>query len=172
MPPCRLRRRNFWKFDYEMAHSEVYMNKYVVSLAPFSTSACPGCSQNIQKTVVFACFRFLIFHRFFTWPHLPLCADAHDLHEPIDSGMTTQFHQWPCTWARPSWTVLSPEPGANGGWWVRRRCGLSDAGRRWAVLPRSSPTEVAGTGRQGDRAKSAQENDHSRLSLCATIMTT
>jgi len=28
MPPCRLRRR---KFDYEMMHSEVYLNKYVVS---------------------------------------------------------------------------------------------------------------------------------------------
>jgi len=47
MPPCRLRRR---KFDYEMMHSEVYLNKYVVSIAPFSTPACPGCSQNITYT--------------------------------------------------------------------------------------------------------------------------
>ena len=44
MPPCRLRRR---KFDYEMVHSEVYLNKYVVSIAPFSTPACRDCSQNI-----------------------------------------------------------------------------------------------------------------------------
>ena len=44
MPPCRLRRR---KFDYEMVHSEVYLSKYVVSVAPFSTHACPDCSQNI-----------------------------------------------------------------------------------------------------------------------------
>ena len=44
MPPCRLRRR---KFDYEMVHSEVYLSKYVVSIAPFSTHACPDCSQNI-----------------------------------------------------------------------------------------------------------------------------
>jgi len=44
MPPCHLRRRNF---DYEMVHSEVYLNKYVVSIAPFSTPACHDCSQNI-----------------------------------------------------------------------------------------------------------------------------
>jgi len=44
VPPCRLRRR---KFDYEMVHSEVYLNKHVVSIAPFSTPACPDCSQNI-----------------------------------------------------------------------------------------------------------------------------
>ena len=44
MPLCRLRRR---KFEYEMVHSEVYLNKYVVSIAPFSTPACPNCSQNI-----------------------------------------------------------------------------------------------------------------------------
>ena len=46
-PPCHLRRRKFWKFDYELVHSEVYLNKYVVSIAPFSTPACPDCSQNI-----------------------------------------------------------------------------------------------------------------------------
>ena len=44
MPPRHLRLR---KFDYEMAHSEVYLNKYVVSIASFSTPACPDCSQNI-----------------------------------------------------------------------------------------------------------------------------
>ena len=36
MLPCRLRRRNLGKFDYEMVHSEVYLNKYVVSIASFS----------------------------------------------------------------------------------------------------------------------------------------
>ena len=67
MSPCRLRRRIFWKCDYETVHSEVYPNKYVVSIAPFSTSACPDCSQNILKTAVFfACFRFLFFHQFFS----------------------------------------------------------------------------------------------------------
>ena len=32
-----------------MVHSEVYLNKYmyVVSIVPFSTPACPDCSQNI-----------------------------------------------------------------------------------------------------------------------------
>ena len=44
IPPCCLRRR---KFDYEMVHPEVYLNKYVVSIAPFSTLACPDCSRNI-----------------------------------------------------------------------------------------------------------------------------
>ena len=33
VPPCRLRRR---KFGYEMVHSKVYLNKCVVSIAPFS----------------------------------------------------------------------------------------------------------------------------------------
>jgi len=47
MRPCRLRRTKLWKFDYEMAHSEVYLNKYVISIAPFSTPACLECSQNI-----------------------------------------------------------------------------------------------------------------------------
>ena len=35
----------FGKFDYEMAHSEVYLN--VVSIAPFSTPACLDCSADI-----------------------------------------------------------------------------------------------------------------------------
>ena len=77
MPPCRLRRRKFWKLDYEMVHSEVYLNKYVVSIAPFSTPACFDCSRNIQITALFACFRFLIFHLFFQGgqptPFAPMC---------------------------------------------------------------------------------------------------
>ena len=44
MPPCHLKRR---KFDYKMAHSEVYLNKYVVSIAPFSTPACLIALKNI-----------------------------------------------------------------------------------------------------------------------------
>ena len=47
MPPCCLRRRKCRKFDYKMVHSKAYLNKYVVSIAPFSTPACPDCSQNI-----------------------------------------------------------------------------------------------------------------------------
>jgi len=30
-----------------MVHAEVHLNKYVVSIAPFSTPACPDCSQNM-----------------------------------------------------------------------------------------------------------------------------
>ena len=44
MPTCRWRQR---KFDYKMVHAEVYLNKYVVSIAPFSTPIGPDCSQNI-----------------------------------------------------------------------------------------------------------------------------
>ena len=61
-----------------MVHSEVYLNKYVVSIKPFSTPACPDCSQNIQKTAFLACFRFLIFHPFFQGVQLALFADTHD----------------------------------------------------------------------------------------------
>jgi len=65
MRPCRLRRRKFRKFDYEMVHSEVheYLNKHVVSIAPFST---PAFTQPpFRKLLFFACLRFLVFHPFF-----------------------------------------------------------------------------------------------------------
>jgi len=39
--------RKFGKFDYEMVHSGVYLNKYAVNIAPFSTPACHDCCQNI-----------------------------------------------------------------------------------------------------------------------------
>ena len=65
MPPCRLWRRKFRKFDYEMVHSEVYLNKYVVSITPFSTSACPDCSQDIQKTALFCMFSLYNFSSIF-----------------------------------------------------------------------------------------------------------
>jgi len=48
-----------------MVHSEVYLNKYVVSIAPFSTPACPDCSQNIQKTAVFCMFSLFTFSSIF-----------------------------------------------------------------------------------------------------------
>jgi len=54
VPPCRLRQSKFGKFDYEMVHFEVYLNKYAVSIAPFSTPACPDCSRNIQKIALFS----------------------------------------------------------------------------------------------------------------------
>ena len=48
----------FLKFDYDMVHSEVYLNKYVVSIAPFSTPL-------FRKLLFFARFRFLIFNSLF-----------------------------------------------------------------------------------------------------------
>ena len=65
MPPCRLRRRKFWKSDHEMVHSEVYLNKYVVSIAPFSTLTFTHTPTPVQKPALFACFCFLTFHPFF-----------------------------------------------------------------------------------------------------------
>ena len=77
MPPCRLRRRKFRKFDYEMVHSEVYLNKCVVSIAPFSTPACPDCAQNIQKTALFCMFSLFHFSSIFPGgqltPFVPMC---------------------------------------------------------------------------------------------------
>jgi len=56
-------------------HSEVYLNKYVVSIAPFSTPAFTP--PPFRKLVFFACFRFLIFHPFFQGgeltPFAPMC---------------------------------------------------------------------------------------------------
>jgi len=45
-----------------MVHSEVYLNKYVVSIAPFSTPAFTP--PPFRKLLFFTCFRFLIFHPF------------------------------------------------------------------------------------------------------------
>ena len=59
MPPCRPGRRKFGKFSYEMVHSKVYLNKDVVSAAPFSYPAFT--STRIQKTglcCIFSLFNF------------------------------------------------------------------------------------------------------------------
>jgi len=53
-----------------MVHSEVYLNKYVVSIAPFS-------HRTFRKLLFFARFRFLIFYQFFQGdqltPFAPMC---------------------------------------------------------------------------------------------------
>ena len=49
MPPCRLRRRKFWKFDYEMVHSGVYLccqNSAVLY------TCLPWLLSNVQKTAL------------------------------------------------------------------------------------------------------------------------
>jgi len=61
MLPYRLRLRKFRKFDYEMVHSGVYLNKYVVSIAPFSTpafSACPIALKIFRKLLFLHGFAF------------------------------------------------------------------------------------------------------------------
>ena len=65
MPHCRLKRRKLGKFDYEMVHSEVYLNKYVVSIAPFSTPAFTSTPPLFRKLLfwhVFAFFNFSAIH--------------------------------------------------------------------------------------------------------------
>ena len=55
------------------------LNKYVVSIAPFSTPACPDCSQNITETENCSFCMFSLFNFSSIFPgqgHLPLCADA------------------------------------------------------------------------------------------------
>ena len=62
-----------------MVHSEVYLNKYVVSIAPFSTPAFTP-PHPIQKTALFymlSLFNFSSIFQGVSWHHLPLCADAH-----------------------------------------------------------------------------------------------
>jgi len=68
MPPCRLRRRKFWKCDCETVHSEVYLNKYVVSIASFSTCAYPDCSKyntKYRKLLFLHVLAFYFFNPFF-----------------------------------------------------------------------------------------------------------
>ena len=51
-----------------MVHSEVYLKKCVVSMAPFSAPAYPDCSQNItytRKTALFCMFSLFNFSSIF-----------------------------------------------------------------------------------------------------------
>jgi len=54
-----------------MVHSKVYLNKYVVSIVPFSNLPSPHPTPS-QKTV-FACFRFLFFIHFPIFSADPIC---------------------------------------------------------------------------------------------------
>ena len=69
MPPCRLRQRKFWKFDYEMVHSEVYLNKICGQHSAVLYTCLPWFLSkyniNIENCSFFACFCFLIFHPFY-----------------------------------------------------------------------------------------------------------
>ena len=66
-----------------MGHSEVYLNKYVVSIAPFSTPACPDCSQNMTENIencsfcMFSLFNFSsIFQGSQLTPFAPVYAEC------------------------------------------------------------------------------------------------
>jgi len=84
MHPCRPRQRKFRKSDYEVVHSEVYLNKCAQHFAVLYTCLSwllSKCHINVENCSFFACFRFLIFDPFsrgVSLPYLPLCADAHE----------------------------------------------------------------------------------------------
>jgi len=65
MPPCRLSRR---KFDYEMVHSEVLLNKYVVSIAPFSTLALVLFFSPSSLISLVSLFVLVVRRLFVCWP--------------------------------------------------------------------------------------------------------
>ena len=48
-----------------MVHSGVYLNKYVVSIAPFSTPACPIALKIFIKLLFLHVFAIYFFHPFF-----------------------------------------------------------------------------------------------------------
>ena len=78
-----------------MVHSKVYLNKYVVSIAPFSYLAFTPTP--IQKTGRFCMFLLFNFSSIFpggvSWPHLPLCADAQAFNQYPDARHGRQ-HQY------------------------------------------------------------------------------
>ena len=76
MSPCAWGEENFENLTTKWCiHFEVYLNKYMVSIAPFSTPAFTP--PPVRKLLFFACFRFLIFHPFFQGgqltPFAPMC---------------------------------------------------------------------------------------------------
>jgi len=106
VPCCCLKRRKFRKFDYEMVHSEVYLNKYVVSIAPFSTPACPDCSQGIPKIAVICMFSLFNFSSIFPgWgqltPFAPMCGRPYYPH-----SMQSKVRAFVCLSVRLSQTLL------------------------------------------------------------------
>jgi len=114
MDPCHLRRRKLWKFHCEMVHAEVYLNKYVVSIAPFSTPACPDCSQNItltQKRAHFCMFSISNFSSKFPGgqltPFAPMCGrPCRQMHTPCYAGRANDINTISHT-TQLSWTALS-----------------------------------------------------------------
>jgi len=60
-----------------MVHFEVYLNKYVVRIAPFSTPACPDCSQkynlNVENCSLLHVFAFYFFIHFCRGSADPIC---------------------------------------------------------------------------------------------------
>jgi len=89
MPPCRLMQRKFGKFDYEMVHSEEYLNEYVL------ITSSPPPRPPIQKTALFACFRFLIFHPFFSALTLLVgWQEGHPACKKLSSGVLAWLSVW------------------------------------------------------------------------------
>ena len=93
VPPCSLRQKFFLKIWLRNGAFWSISECHVDSIAPFSTPACPDCSQkyiiNIENCSFLHVFAFYFFTHFpISWLHLPLCADARAL---VDAA--------PCTMA-------------------------------------------------------------------------
>ena len=80
MPPCRLRRRKFWKFEEGYSRRRVMINNnnnnnhHQLDQPVITRITSPP---PLFRKLFFACFRFLIFHPFFQGgqltPFAPMC---------------------------------------------------------------------------------------------------
>jgi len=77
MPPCRLKRRKFWKFEEGYSRRRVMINNnsnnnhHQLDQPVITRITSPP--PPIQKTALFACFHFLIFN-YFSWGSAdPIC---------------------------------------------------------------------------------------------------
>jgi len=77
VPPCRLRRIFFENLTTKwciLTYELVYLNKYVVSIAPFST---PAFTPPPFRTALFCMFSLFNFSSIFPGGGQQLCADVH-----------------------------------------------------------------------------------------------
>ena len=121
-----------------MMHSAVHLNKYVVSIAPLSTTACPDCSQNItytEKTDLLCMFSLFNFSSIFPGcqltPFAPMC-----WRPPMPASVIL------CCWVGLRYLPFSV------GYWRRLQLGHSNA-----LLIRSATALCGAAGGGGVRLK-------------------
>jgi len=100
MPPCRLRRR---KFDYEMMHSEVYLNICGQHSAVLYTCLHPHPTP-IQKTALFRMFS--LFNFFIHLPEGSADSLCRYVRMPMDMSDVRNFHESPFPIALAAWACI------------------------------------------------------------------